>query len=52
VLLKEDEIKPVYATAEVKNKSEVTGYYGLYWQYFEDVDKITVDDNLPMSIKK
>jgi hypothetical protein len=52
VSLKEDEIKPVYATAEVKNKSEVTGYNGLYWQYLEEVDKITVDDNLPMSIKK
>jgi hypothetical protein len=52
VSLKENEIKPVFATVEVKNKSEVTGYCGLYWQYFEDLDKITVDDNLPMSIKK
>jgi uncharacterized protein YfaS (alpha-2-macroglobulin family) len=52
VSLKEDAVKPVYATVTVKNKSEVSGYGGLYWQYFEDLDKITVDDNLPMSIKK
>ncbi|WP_194850259.1 alpha-2-macroglobulin family protein [Nonlabens antarcticus] len=52
VSLKEGDVKPVYATVEVKNKSEVTGYGGLYWQYFEDLDKITVDDNLPMSVKK
>lgn len=52
VSLKEDEVRPIYATVEVENKSEVTGYGGLYWQYFEDLDKITVDDNLPMSIKK
>ncbi|BAO55180.1 alpha-2-macroglobulin family protein [Nonlabens marinus] len=52
VSLHEDEIQPKHATVEVKNKSEVTGYGGLYWQYFEDLDKITVDDDLPMSIKK
>ncbi|SCY40384.1 TonB-dependent outer membrane receptor, SusC/RagA subfamily, signature region [Nonlabens sp. Hel1_33_55] len=52
VSLKEEEVKPVYAKVEVKNESEVTGYGGLYWQYFEDLDKITVDDDLPMSIKK
>lgn len=52
VALKEDAVKPQYATVEVKNKSEVTGYGALYWQYFEDLDKITVDDNLPMSVKK
>ncbi|PRP68033.1 alpha-2-macroglobulin family protein [Nonlabens agnitus] len=52
VSLHEEAVKPVYATIEVKNKSEVTGYGGLYWQYFENLDKITVDDDLPMSIKK
>jgi TonB-dependent SusC/RagA subfamily outer membrane receptor len=52
VSLKEDEVKPQYATVEVKNNSEVTGYGALYWQYFENLDKITTDDDLPISVKK
>jgi uncharacterized protein YfaS (alpha-2-macroglobulin family) len=50
--LDKNEITKDHARVEVKNKGEVTGYGGLYWQYFEDLDKITVDDIGPLSVKK
>jgi hypothetical protein len=28
------------ATVSIENKSKVPGYGGIYWQYFEDSDKI------------
>nr|WP_052519819.1 hypothetical protein [Nonlabens ulvanivorans] len=46
------EVYKELATVTVKNKSDVTGYGALYWQYFEDLDKIKVDDDLPLSVKK
>ncbi|MFT7083474.1 MAG: TonB-dependent SusC/RagA subfamily outer membrane receptor [Nonlabens sp.] len=52
ISLDKNEITKEHARVEVKNKGEVTGYGGLYWQYFEDLDKITVDDNGPLSVKK
>lgn len=52
VSLDAPEVNPAMATVSVKNKSDVTGYGALHWQYFEDLDNITVDDNLPLSIKK
>ncbi|AZQ42867.1 alpha-2-macroglobulin family protein [Nonlabens ponticola] len=52
VSLNDKAVTPDYATVEVKNKSEVPSYGGLYWQYFENLDKITIDDDLPMSVKK
>jgi uncharacterized protein YfaS (alpha-2-macroglobulin family) len=52
ISLDKNEMTKQHARVEVKNKGEVTGYGGLYWQYFEDLDKITVDDNGPLSVKK
>ncbi|MGJ8683400.1 MAG: MG2 domain-containing protein [Nonlabens sp.] len=46
------EVYKELATVTVKNKSDVTGYGALYWQYFEDLDKIVVDDDLPLSVRK
>ncbi|WP_405351307.1 MG2 domain-containing protein [Nonlabens sp. Asnod3-H03] len=46
------EVYKELGTVTVKNKSDVTGYGALYWQYFEDLDKIKVDDDLPLSVKK
>ncbi|WP_124979503.1 alpha-2-macroglobulin family protein [Nonlabens xiamenensis] len=53
IKLDADEITKAHATMEVTNRSETTGYGGLYWQYFEDMDKILRDDeNGPLSVKK
>ncbi len=52
IALSAPEVNPAMATVSVKNKSDVTGYGALHWQYFENLDKITVDDDLPLSIKK
>ncbi|WP_405379128.1 MG2 domain-containing protein [Nonlabens sp. Asnod3-A02] len=52
ISLNKEEITNKHATVEVKNKGEVTGYGGLYWQYFEDLDKITTDDQGALSVKK
>ncbi len=37
---KANEIKPEMATFSIENKSKVPGFGGVYWQYFEDLDKI------------
>ncbi|WP_298950348.1 MG2 domain-containing protein [uncultured Nonlabens sp.] len=52
ITLDKEEITKKHARVEVKNKSEVTGYGGLYWQYFEDLDKITTDTQGALSVKK
>ncbi|OAB27671.1 TonB-dependent outer membrane receptor, SusC/RagA subfamily, signature region [Flavobacterium fryxellicola] len=35
-----NEIKKEMANIVIENKSKVPGYGGIYWQYFEDLDKI------------
>ncbi len=52
IQLSPEEITPAHATITVNNKSEVTGYGSLYWQYFEDLDKIKDDGAGGLSIKK
>ncbi|MEC4004506.1 MG2 domain-containing protein [Flavobacterium sp. SUN052] len=42
---KSTEIKPEMATTLIENKSKVPGFGGLYWQYFEDLDKIKTNNN-------
>jgi TonB-dependent SusC/RagA subfamily outer membrane receptor len=48
----EKEITPEMASVTVTNKSDVVGYGGVYWQYFEDLDTITSSGEKPMHIKK
>lgn len=49
---KAEEIKKEMATIGIQNKSNVPGYGGVYWQYFEDLDKIKNDNNNSLSITK
>lgn len=48
---KADETKPEMASISIENKSKVPGFGGVYWQYFEDLDKIktNVGGNLSTS---
>ncbi|MDC8003121.1 carboxypeptidase-like regulatory domain-containing protein [Aureisphaera galaxeae] len=48
----ENEINPSMGTVRIKNKGDIPGYGGVYWQYFEDLDKITDSGESPMRIKK
>lgn len=49
---KADEIKKDMATINITNKSKVPGYGGVYWQYFEDLDKIKNNSGTNLSIAK
>jgi TonB-dependent SusC/RagA subfamily outer membrane receptor len=49
---KVDEIKKDMATISISNKSKVPGYGGVYWQYFEDLDKIKSNSNTNLSVSK
>ena len=46
-----NEIKPEMASITLKKDSEGISWGALYWQYFEDLDKITVA-NTPLSLTK
>jgi TonB-dependent SusC/RagA subfamily outer membrane receptor len=49
---KKDEIKKEMATITIENKSKVPSFGGVYWQYFEDLDKIKSNNNGALSISK
>nr|WP_315202176.1 carboxypeptidase-like regulatory domain-containing protein [uncultured Flavobacterium sp.] len=49
---KADEIKKEMATISITNKSKVPGFGGIYWQYFEDLDKIKSNSNTNLSVSK
>lgn len=49
---KADEITKDMATISINNKSNITGFGGFYWQYFEDLDKIKSSQESPMTIEK
>jgi len=46
------EITNNMATLTVENKSDVPGYGGFYWQYFENLDKVRPAQEGIMNIKK
>ena len=48
----DDEITPKMASVRVSNKSDISGFGGVYWQYFEDLDKVSTSENTPLLIKK
>ncbi len=45
------DIKPEMATIKVENKNEVVAWGAVYWQYFEQLDKITPHPS-PLNLKK
>lgn len=49
---KGDEIKKEMASIKIQNKSKVPGYGGVYWQYFEDLDKIKNNSGSVLSVSK
>jgi TonB-dependent SusC/RagA subfamily outer membrane receptor len=48
---KGDEVKPDMANVILSKKDEGIAWGGLYWQYFEDLDKITKAET-PLKLKK
>ncbi|MGH2664984.1 carboxypeptidase-like regulatory domain-containing protein [Flavobacterium sp.] len=49
---KADEIKKEMASITIENKSKVPGFGGIYWQYFEALDKIKTSQNGALSVSK
>ena len=49
---KSNEIKPEMAMVSIENKSKVPGFGGVYWQYFEDLDKIKTNNGGVLSTSK
>lgn len=47
-----EEIKKDMTTISVENKSKVPGFGGIYWQYFEELDKIKTNSNVALSVSK
>ncbi|TDW47050.1 TonB-dependent SusC/RagA subfamily outer membrane receptor [Flavobacterium sp. 270] len=49
---KADEVKKEMASISIENKSKVPGFGGVYWQYFEDLDKIKTNSGAVLSVSK
>jgi TonB-dependent SusC/RagA subfamily outer membrane receptor len=47
-----DEISKEMGQISVENKSDVAGFGGVYWQYFEDLDAVKSDSTSTLSITK
>jgi len=47
-----DEITSDMAVIEVKNPNKTVAWGGVYWQYFEQLDKIETFEETPLTIKK
>lgn len=47
-----DEVSAKMATVKVKNPNKSVAWGALYWQYFEDLDKITTFRETPLTLKK
>lgn len=48
----ESEIERGMHTITLKNPNPSVAWGGLYWQYFEDLDKITTFEETPLTLKK
>jgi uncharacterized protein YfaS (alpha-2-macroglobulin family) len=46
------DIKPAYANVTVKNPNSTIAWGAMYWQYFENLDKIKTFEATPLTIKK
>lgn len=49
---KKEEVKKEMASIKIENKSKVPGFGGVYWQYFEDLDKIKTNSGAVLSVSK
>lgn len=49
---KAEEIDDFFSSIEVENRNTTAGYGGVYWQYFEDLDKIKVHSESPLNVEK
>jgi uncharacterized protein YfaS (alpha-2-macroglobulin family) len=49
---KADEIKKDMSSISIQNKSKVPAFGGVYWQYFEDLDKIKNNSGAVLSVSK
>ena len=49
---KADEVKKEMASISIQNKSKVPGFGGVYWQYFEELDKIKTNSGAVLSVSK
>ncbi|MCP2029276.1 TonB-dependent SusC/RagA subfamily outer membrane receptor [Flavobacterium sp. HSC-32F16] len=49
---KAEEVKKEMASISIQNKSKVPGFGGVYWQYFEDLDKIKNNSGAVLSVSK
>ncbi|WP_121328821.1 MULTISPECIES: alpha-2-macroglobulin family protein [unclassified Flavobacterium] len=49
---KTEEVKKEMALISIQNKSKVPGFGGVYWQYFEDLDKIKNNSGAVLSVSK
>ena len=49
---KDKDIKPEMATIQIQNKSETPVFGGIYWQYFENLDKINSNEKTEISVSK
>ncbi len=47
-----EEVNTSMANIEVKNPNSVVAWGALYWQYFEDLDKITHFEDTPLKLNK
>ena len=46
------DIDPTMGRVKIKNPNSGIAWGGLYWQYFEDLDKITSFEETPLELKK
>lgn len=49
---KGEDIKPEMGNVTVTNPNNVVAWGAMYWQYFEDLDKITTFEETPLTLKK
>lgn len=49
---KAEEVKKEMASIKIQNKSKVPAFGGIYWQYFEDLDKIKNNSGAVLSVSK
>ena len=49
---KAEEIDETFAAITIKNKNTSPGFGGVYWQYFEDLDKIESHAESPLNVEQ